>query len=326
MKRTQLNPLGLLVMALLLLLLSGSAYGQHRATRIRVNAQKGIKIQKKWRLTLQQTVQIAPDFSELLDQGVRDSEFDEIDFEDSVLISSGAVFPEKEENDDSEEGNDDEDESDDDQDDDDETDDADDDDHHHQEEPDPIEVEEVQEQTPVIEEDNEKTNEEESSLHDWLMDDLNFRSMTNLDLSYRLNKQIRLVAGYAYTLRSGKDSHRIFADLRTSHKLEDSKIRLSNRLRWQSSARVREADHIIHYARFRSRIRANWKPIAPYLDGELLYRVNGEKSRFRSYRIGTGLDIRINRSQKIRLAYLYQQRIKSDRFSHTFNLEYRITL
>ena len=320
---------------LILLLILGSSLSheiqaQHRAVRFRLHAQKTIKLDKKWRLSAQETIQVSPEFSRLLDRGVRDPEFDEIDFDDpTFLLRTVGDEDLIEEDDESEEeyddsgdldgdqsNEDDKDGSGDDQDDGDDNDDDDDDDDG---ENDPTNGMYV----PGWDLNNTAAPDETTS-RDWLMEDLNFRSLTTLEIRYRLSRRFKLSSGYSYTLRPGTDSHRLHLDLRSDHPFANI-FRWSNRLRWQSSAAFDEGFNASHFARLRSRIKVSWDKIVPYADVELLYRVRGERSAFRSFRIGSGMSLKVLENQKLRFAYLYQQRFNSTRHSHTFNLEYRFT-
>jgi len=349
------NPFTRLFIFFALILLLGEMQGQgiFRDARVQVQLSKKWKLSKKLDLRLNQSIQYNPDLSLLpwLDNGIDDPDLSDIDFVDPELVGNsntnyGCQWEPEEEREagkrEQSGGGDDDDDDDPPGDDDDDDDDPLSNDGSGRdtatsfEEPNDQpgarevrgeEVEQAQNGQPGISRSNclpvvdsvyvspqglaEEPDEEPERVWD------NLRGASSLVVRWKLKKWFLLEGGYMFSLRPGRNSHRLFTDL-IFRKTIWEKLRADARIRYQHDFAYDREDQEWdrrNFIRVRGQAQLNTQ-IRPSLQTELIYRIRGDRSRWDRFRAALGLSFPIAEKHRVFLQYQYQYRIGRDSDAH----------
>lgn len=269
-----------------------SAQVEYQGVRFNLRVQKNFELKNDREISLQQQLQITPDFIEGDIIETDDPDFQEIDFIDNVFLSDDDDWDDNEPDDDDEEWNDEVDPSD-------------------RNTPEPRLPQDVAWAPDRIE--------------------LGFRSATSLAYRIPLSRRFALINGYTYFIRPDRvNTHRIQTDLVYNRSVLDRRFTYSSRLRLQHSAgEMRRNIRVSSYGRLNSQLRLRGK-VSPFVRAEILYRIRTQRknSEFNRFRAAIGTDFRISSRHRIRCIYDFQRRFNVSRpeNSSVLGFEYRFRL
>lgn len=280
-----------LLLCLSLLLLVQFGFAQFNGIRFNAAAEKQWKLNKKLRLTVEQELQITPDFKP---GGVlrarKDKDFKDIDFIDDDFLQRGKGYDGDDDDDDDSNGqggNDDDDDFDDDDDDD-----------------NPATGTGGTGTTGGTTGTN-NTSRKSSDKKSW-----GLRSASSLNLTYQLNKLFLVETGYVLNLRDdAPGTHVFYTDAIFSKRFKGTKLSSNTRFRFQSEGgETDKGFNLRNFLRLSTQLRLRTGKISPFISSEIFYRMDGPESKFNRFRTATGLDFRLNPSHRFRLQLDYQQR------------------
>ncbi len=263
-------------------ILSFKAEAQYRGVRFNLRIQKNFELKNDQEISIQQQLQITPDFIEGGFIETNDLDFQEIDFIDPTFLY------EEDDDDDWDEEHDDWDDEEEDED-----------DNWDEEEGTELPKERPTDE-PVIDEGQREPNRVE----------LGLRSATSVAHRLPLSKNFDLINGYTYFVRPNRtNTHRIHTDLLYGRRIFERRFTYSSRFRLQHSVgEIKRDIRVSSYARLNSQLRLRGK-VSPFVRAEILYRVRLQRrdSEFNRVRAAVGTDFRISRRHRIRCIYDFQR-------------------
>lgn len=143
-------------------------------------------------------------------------------------------------------------------------------------------------------------------------------AFTEAGLSYKLNKHIQFAVNYRYIQRRRLENyysfrHRVYADIKYSHKLKPFEITFRSRFQDQYSDIGQASDGGVPEFYLRNKLNLKWdfnKPYTPYISIELFSPLNYPRNyAFDNVRTTAGVEYAFSKHHKIDLFYMIQKEV-----------------
>jgi len=139
-------------------------------------------------------------------------------------------------------------------------------------------------------------------------------AFANIALGYKFHKMIGISAGYRYSIKPERNSHRVYGDVKFSYSPEKSGVVLKIRLRAQYGTSSNQT--VIPSTTLRPRFYIGYSPKGKvpkrfnfYITGEVFYEFIQSTSSLSKYRISAGFSYKLSKDIAIGLRYIMQDEL-----------------
>jgi opacity protein-like surface antigen len=139
-------------------------------------------------------------------------------------------------------------------------------------------------------------------------------TFANVGLGYKFHKMIGIAAGYRYSIKPERNSHRVYGDIKFSYSPKKSGLALKIRLRGQYGTSSNQT--VIPSTTLRPRFYVGYSPKGKvpkrfkfYMTGEVFYEFVQSTSSLSKYRISGGVSYELSKEISVGLRYIMQDEL-----------------
>ncbi len=152
-------------------------------------------------------------------------------------------------------------------------------------------------------------------------------SLSEVGLSYKLAKKVKIAGIYRYTVRRKTNSHRLSSHIQYKQRIKPLKLNVSGRIKYQY-----DFTHLDYEQVLRPKVKLTYSrkkyDFEPFIANEWFYELDNRGNQFERFRITTGCNYHLHKQHDLSLFYTLQQALNVPNPSqeHIFGINYSFNL